>query len=180
MFSRQETEQSHQLFTRTCWQAEPGFRGPYCHVLSTIPPNHHYSVQNGCQGSYAPSITADENNRLWLKCILHPLYLASKWQNLFGHFPSLKVTAMNEFADRLCGEGHYEGGEIRTRQRTVLKRRSKVKGAAVERRNKLEDCRKLMVFLQNVMEVSWEALTASISFVHSCGTQWTIIMLVGL
>lgn len=78
---------------------------------------------------------------------------------------------MNEFADRLCGEGHYEGGEIRTRQRTVLKRRSKVKGAAVERRNKLEDCRKLMVFLQNVMEVSWEALSVSISFVHSCGTQ---------
>ena len=61
---------------------------------------------------------------------------------------------MNEFADRLCGEGHFESGEIRTRQQAVLERRSKVKGAAVERRNKLEDCRKLMVFLQNVMEVS--------------------------
>ena len=66
----------------------------------------------------------------------------------------LKVAAMNEFADRLCGEGHYESGEIRRRQQAVLERRSKVKGAAVERRNRLEDCRKLMVFLQNVMEVS--------------------------
>ena len=61
---------------------------------------------------------------------------------------------MNEFADRLCGEGHFESGEIRRRQQAVLERRSKVKGAAVERRNRLEDCRKLMVFLQNVMEVS--------------------------
>ena len=61
---------------------------------------------------------------------------------------------MNEFADRLHGEGHFESGKIRRRKQAVLERRSKVKGAAVERRNKLEDCRKLMVFLQNVMEVS--------------------------
>lgn len=77
----------------------------------------------------------------------------------------MKVAAMNEFADRLCGEGHFESGEIRTRQQAVLERRSKVKGAAVERRNKLEDCRKLMVFLQNVMEVSaWACKPAPTGF----------------
>lgn len=60
---------------------------------------------------------------------------------------------MVEFAERLCRERHFEAVEIRGRQRAVLKRRSKVKEAAVERRAKLEDCRKLMVFIQNVMEV---------------------------
>ena len=78
---------------------------------------------------------------------------------------SLKVTAMNEFADRLHGEGHFESGEIQRRKQAVLERRSRVKGAAVERRNKLEDCRKLMVFLQNVMEVSiWACKPAPTGF----------------
>ena len=61
---------------------------------------------------------------------------------------------MNEFAERLCGEGHYERIEIQGRRRDVLQRRSKVKDLAGERRSKLEDCRKLMVFLQNCSEVS--------------------------
>ena len=60
---------------------------------------------------------------------------------------------MNDFAERLCRERHFEAAEIRVRQRAVLDRRSKVKQAAVEKRTKLEDCRKLMVFIQNVMEV---------------------------
>ena len=72
---------------------------------------------------------------------------------------------MNEFADRLQGEGHFESGEIQRRKQAVLERRSKVKGAAVERRNKLEDCRKLMVFLQNVIEVStWACKPAPTGF----------------
>ena len=62
--------------------------------------------------------------------------------------------AMNEFAERLCGDGHYEAMEIQQRRRDVLQRRSKVKDLASERRSKLEDCRKLMVFLQNCSEVS--------------------------
>ena len=53
----------------------------------------------------------------------------------------------------VCSEGHYEQAEISTRQRAVLQRRERVKQSAVDRRNKLEDCRKLMVFLQNCMEV---------------------------
>ncbi len=60
---------------------------------------------------------------------------------------------MNDFAERLCGERHFEAAEIRVRQRAVLDRRLKVKDSAVERRLQLEDCRKLMVFIQNVMEV---------------------------
>ncbi len=60
---------------------------------------------------------------------------------------------MNDFAERLSREHHFEAVEVGRRQRAVLGRRSKVKEAAVERRNKLEDCRELMVFIQNVMEV---------------------------
>ena len=60
---------------------------------------------------------------------------------------------MNVFAERLCGESHYEKMEIQRRKRDVLQRRSKVKDLAGERRSKLEDCRKLMVFLQNCSEV---------------------------
>ena len=69
-------------------------------------------------------------------------------------FTSLQVAAMNEFAERLCAESHYESLEVKTRRRAVLDRRSKVKLGAVDRKNKLEDCRKLTVFLQNIMEVS--------------------------
>ena len=60
---------------------------------------------------------------------------------------------MVEFAGRLCSEAHYEHSEIASRRHAVLLRRDRVKHSAVERRNKLEDCRKLMVFLQNCMEV---------------------------
>ena len=63
---------------------------------------------------------------------------------------------MTEFADRLSAEGHYDSTEVRDRKRAVLLRRSKVKEDTVERRKKLEDCRKLMVFLQNCAESeSW-------------------------
>ena len=60
---------------------------------------------------------------------------------------------MLEFAARLCSEAHYEQSDITSRQHAVLERRERVKRSTVERRNKLEDCRKLMVFLQNCMEV---------------------------
>ena len=65
---------------------------------------------------------------------------------------------MNEFADQLHAEGHFESAEIKARQQAVLERRAKVKAATVDRRNKLEDCRKLMVFLQNVTEVNEMAI----------------------
>ena len=71
-------------------------------------------------------------------------------------FPPLPLPRLQlrmvEFARRLCSEGH-EQAEIGTRQRAILQRRERVKQSAVDRRNKLEDCRKLMVFLQNCMEV---------------------------
>ena len=60
---------------------------------------------------------------------------------------------MVEFARRLCSEAHYEQSDITTRQRAVLQRRERVKSSAEDRQNKLEDCKKLMVFLQNCMEV---------------------------
>ena len=61
---------------------------------------------------------------------------------------------MVEFGKRLCSSAHYEQKDITTRQRAVLQRREKVKQNAVTRRNRLDDCRKLMVFMQNCMEVS--------------------------
>ena len=60
---------------------------------------------------------------------------------------------MVEFARRLCSEAHYEQSDITSRQHAVLQRRERVKCSAEEKRNKLEDCKKLMVFLQNCMEV---------------------------
>ena len=65
-----------------------------------------------------------------------------------------QVTTMVEFGKRLCSSAHYEQKDITTRQRAVLQRREKVKQSAVARRNRLEDCRKLMVFVQNCNEVS--------------------------
>ena len=64
-----------------------------------------------------------------------------------------QATAMVEFAKRLCSEAHCEQSDITLRQRAVLQRRERVKYSAEERRNKLEDCKKLMVFLQNCLEV---------------------------
>jgi hypothetical protein len=61
---------------------------------------------------------------------------------------------MNEFSSRLRAQNHHESREIQNRERTVMTRRSKVKKAVAERRTKLEDCRKLMVFLQDCNEVS--------------------------
>ena len=61
---------------------------------------------------------------------------------------------MMEFAAMLCSNAHYEQSEITARQQAVLQRRERVRWSAAERRNKLEDCRKLMVFVQNCMEVS--------------------------
>ena len=61
---------------------------------------------------------------------------------------------MTEFADKLCSERHYESVEIRKRKSAVMDRRAKVKKATAQRRLKLEDCRRLMVFLQDCAEVS--------------------------
>jgi len=60
---------------------------------------------------------------------------------------------MREFASRLTSQRHYESAEIKEREQAVLQRRKKVKRSAAERRSKLEDCRKLTVFLQNCNEV---------------------------
>ena len=62
--------------------------------------------------------------------------------------------AMIGFANRLCGSGGFEAQEIRAIQDEVLERRTKVKEEAVARRSRLEDCRKLMLLLQNIDEVS--------------------------
>ena len=61
---------------------------------------------------------------------------------------------MVDFAGRLCSEGHYEQSVIAARKHAVLQRRERVKHSAAGRRNRLEDCKKLMVFLQHCMEVS--------------------------
>ncbi len=60
---------------------------------------------------------------------------------------------MKDFSSRLRREGHYESIEIQSREKDVLRRRAKVKQAVAERRSKLEDCRKLTVFLQDCNEV---------------------------
>ena len=60
---------------------------------------------------------------------------------------------MTEFSSRLRRQGHHESSEILSRERSVMSRRSKVKQSVSERRAKLEDCRKLMVFLQDCNEV---------------------------
>lgn len=65
---------------------------------------------------------------------------------------------MTEFSARLRRQGHHESSEILSRERSVMSRRSKVKQAVTERRAKLDDCRKLMVFLQDCNEVSLEIL----------------------
>ena len=82
---------------------------------------------------------------------------------------------MVEFARRLCSEAHYEQNDITSRQHGVLKRRERVKSSAEDRRNKLEDCKKLMVFLQNCMEVRIHLITMH---VHTCviirGVAWLI------
>lgn len=66
---------------------------------------------------------------------------------------------MVEFAEKLSSERHYEQAEITERQRSVLQRRERVKQSATARRNQLEDCKKLMVFLQHCMEVSQSLYT---------------------
>ena len=63
---------------------------------------------------------------------------------------------MTEFSARLRSQGHHETREIQNREKSVMSRRAKVKKAAAERRAKLEDCRKLMVFLQDCNEV-WKS-----------------------
>ena len=60
---------------------------------------------------------------------------------------------MNEFSSRLRRQNHRESAEIHSRERSVMSRRARVKGEVAERRTKLEDCRKLMVFLQDCNEV---------------------------
>ncbi len=60
---------------------------------------------------------------------------------------------MRDFSNRLRSQRHYESKEIKEREESVMQRRARVKRSAAERRSKLEDCRKLMVFLQNCNEV---------------------------
>ena len=79
-----------------------------------------------------------------------------------------KVITMIGFADRLCGSGHFEARDIRTLQEAVLQRRTRVKAEAVARRSKLEDCRKLMLLLQNIDEVSQVLVWGS----HGTGQPW--------
>ena len=79
-----------------------------------------------------------------------------------------KVMTMIGFADRLCAHGRFEAREIRAVQEEVLGRRTRVKAEAVARRSKLEDCRKLMLLLQNIDEVGhWcEHRTHCVGLVH--------------
>ena len=67
---------------------------------------------------------------------------------------------MHEFVGHLTGQRHYESAEIKEREQAVLQRRAKVKTSAAERQSKLEDCRKLTVFLQNCNEVGGRGITA--------------------
>ena len=60
---------------------------------------------------------------------------------------------MREFSEQLCADFHHDSAEIRSTEAAVLERRTKVKACAAERRSMLEDSRKLMLFLQNVLEV---------------------------
>ena len=64
-----------------------------------------------------------------------------------------KISAMNEFGRRLCDEGHFASSQIKARQAAVLQRQRKVKDAMATRKDKLEDCHKLVAFKQDVMEV---------------------------
>lgn len=60
---------------------------------------------------------------------------------------------MKDLAEKLCSELHHNSAEIRSTQAAVLERRTKVKACAAERRSMLEASKKLMIFLQNVLEV---------------------------
>ena len=73
---------------------------------------------------------------------------------------------MTEFARRLAGQRHYESREIKEREKSVMQRRGKVKRNAGERRSKLEDCRKLMVFLQDCNEVRHDMTSQHIHILH--------------
>ena len=75
-------------------------------------------------------------------------------QLVFNKIIPHQVTAMNDFSSRLRAEHHYESKEIQSREKNVMKRRTNVKRAVAERRSKLEDCRRLMVFLQDCNEVA--------------------------
>ena len=60
---------------------------------------------------------------------------------------------MKGLAEKLCSELHHNSAEIRSTQAAVLERRTKVKACVAERRSMLEASKKLMIFLQNVLEV---------------------------
>jgi spectrin beta len=66
------------------------------------------------------------------------------------------IASQEEKVTAMVKEAHYEHGDITARWHAVLERRERVKQSATGRRNKLEDCRKLMIFLQHCMEAeSW-------------------------
>lgn len=63
-----------------------------------------------------------------------------------------KVSQVCSFADELCTAGHLETDNIRNKKNALKERRQKVKKTSEHRRNRLEDCRKYMFFLQDIME----------------------------
>ena len=81
-----------------------------------------------------------------------------------------KVMTMIGFADRLCAHGRFEAREIRAVQEEVLGRRTRVKAEAVARRSKLEDCRKLMLLLQNIDEVGHWCEHRTVCCATLCGS----------
>ena len=82
---------------------------------------------------------------------------------------------MIEFSAQLLKQGHYESVAIQTREKSVIHERSKIKHASSERRSKLEDSRKLMLFLQDCNEV--HAYLVCCCYAHNGRTLYAIQVL---
>ena len=68
-----------------------------------------------------------------------------------------KITTLKQLADALLAQEHYASTEIETRCTGVIGRRDRVKGCAVQRREKLIDSLNYQQFLANVHEVGYLA-----------------------
>ncbi|XP_065894234.1 spectrin beta chain, non-erythrocytic 1-like isoform X3 [Dysidea avara] len=69
-----------------------------------------------------------------------------------------KVLAMNELANQLITSEHFAVEDIKQKQQAVINRRRRVKSGSVSRRKRLEDCRLLMQFIQDIVDAeAWIA-----------------------
>jgi len=64
------------------------------------------------------------------------------------------VAQLTEKGEAMCKAGHHATKEIRRRLQALLERRTKVRFGVQARRKKLEECRQLNAFLQDVNDVS--------------------------